>query len=167
MASTGSKALQHTKTLSRGAAIAHSIDAMQAQCVLFWRYPEVLQPFKYAGYPMLLQAITLPSSDEQAEGQGPADGGHQRGDVSTAESAHFLDPSKMPQLQVGCACGGMPACPLPQGMLRLMPDTSPCCIMMCGLDAQCMPCWVKKNELPGRRKHYSPYGLCTLVERCV
>ena len=76
---------------------------MQAQCVLFRRYPEVLQPFKYAGYPMLLQAITLPSSDKQAEGQGPASEEHQGGSVSADESVHFLDPSKMPQLQVGCA----------------------------------------------------------------
>ena len=76
---------------------------MQAQCVLFRRYPEVLQPFKYAGYPMLLQAITLPSSNQQAGGQGTAGEGHQLQEGSADESVHFLDPSKMPQLQVGCA----------------------------------------------------------------
>ena len=37
---------------------------MQAQCIVFARYPDVLEPFKYAGYPLLLQAVTLPESPE-------------------------------------------------------------------------------------------------------
>jgi DnaJ family protein C protein 13 len=28
---------------------------VQSQCVLFRRYPAVLEPYKYAGYPMLLE----------------------------------------------------------------------------------------------------------------
>lgn len=50
----------------------------QAQCILFARYPEVLAPFKYAGYPMLLDAAALPEGDE---------------------GAHFLGPERAPQLQ--------------------------------------------------------------------
>lgn len=58
---------------------------LQAQCILFRRYPEVLEPFKYAGYPMLLQAVALPL---QEQGEGPA--------------AHFLGPEQAPRLQVCC-----------------------------------------------------------------
>jgi DnaJ family protein C protein 13 len=36
---------------------------LKAQCILFRRYGQVLEPFKYAGYPMLLNAITLEDSD--------------------------------------------------------------------------------------------------------
>lgn len=57
---------------------------MQAQCILFSRYPEVLAPFKYAGYPMLLDAVTLPE-----DGAG----------------SHFLGPDRAPQLQAGHPCG--------------------------------------------------------------
>eukprot|EP00210_Caulerpa_lentillifera_P007523 g7188.t1 len=52
---------------------------LKAQCILFKRYPEVLQPFKYAGYPMLLEAINLP---EESTG-----------------SKHFLSANKAPQFQ--------------------------------------------------------------------
>ena len=52
----------------------------QAQCILFARYPEVLAPFKYAGYLMLLDAAALPEGDE---------------------GAHFLGPERAPQLQAG------------------------------------------------------------------
>ncbi|KAK9868448.1 hypothetical protein WJX84_004951 [Apatococcus fuscideae] len=55
---------------------------LKAQCILFRRYPQVLEPFKYAGYPMLLQAVTLPE-DELEAGQGSA----------------FLGPEQAPQLQ--------------------------------------------------------------------
>ncbi len=55
----------------------------QAQCILFARYPEVLAPFKYAGYPMLLDAVTIPE-----------DGGGGGG------GSHFLGPDRAPQLQV-------------------------------------------------------------------
>lgn len=56
---------------------------VQAQCILFARYPEVLAPFKYAGYPMLLDAVALSEAEE---------------------GAHFLGPERAPQLQVVCSC---------------------------------------------------------------
>ncbi|KAL0042756.1 hypothetical protein WJX79_009797 [Trebouxia sp. C0005] len=56
---------------------------LKAQCILFRRYPEVLEPFKYAGYPMLLQAVALP---QQEQADDPA--------------AHFLAPQQAPRLQV-------------------------------------------------------------------
>ncbi|KAK9809260.1 hypothetical protein WJX72_012293 [[Myrmecia] bisecta] len=55
---------------------------LKAQCILFRRYPDVLEPFKYAGYPMLLQAVSLP--DDDAHGDAPG---------------HFLGSEKAPQLQ--------------------------------------------------------------------
>lgn len=58
----------------------------QAQCILFRRYPDVLEPFKYGGYPLLLAAVTLPED----EGDAPADG----------KAAHFLSPEQAPLLQV-------------------------------------------------------------------
>lgn len=61
---------------------------VQAQCILFRRYPAVLQPFKYAGYPLLLQAITLAAAAE-AESQ-----------------PHFLSEEVAPRLQV---CMRLPA----------------------------------------------------------
>ena len=72
----------------------------QAQCILFARYPEVLAPSKYAGYPMLLDAAALPEGD----------GG-----------AHFLGPERAPRLQARpaavCPCqqitsnvSGLPKC---------------------------------------------------------
>jgi DnaJ homolog subfamily C member 13 len=60
---------------------------LQAQCILFRRYPEVLQPFKYAGYPMLLQALSEAAADEAA-----------------APEAHFLSAEKAPLLQVLRPC---------------------------------------------------------------
>ena len=60
---------------------------LQAQCILFRRYPEVLEPFKYAGYPMLLQAVALPLHEQ---GEGPA--------------AHFLGAEQAPRLQVTLCC---------------------------------------------------------------
>ena len=145
---------------------------MQAQCVLFRRYPEVLQPFKYAGYPMLLQAITLPSSDKQAEGQGPSSEEHQGGNVSADESVHFLDPSKMPQLQVGCAWldsawGRLRACPVALPILHLGPGTHPCCISLCSLGAQWTTRWVRKPTPQAQADCQIPYGLGTSVQRCV
>jgi hypothetical protein len=58
----------------------------QAQCLLFRRCPEVLAPFKYAGFPLLLQAVALPQQD--GEHGGPS-------------AEHFLSPEAAPQLQVG------------------------------------------------------------------
>lgn len=56
---------------------------LQAQCILFRRYPDVLEPFKYGGYPMLLSAVTLP--EDNVDDTGPH---------------HFLGPEKAPLLQV-------------------------------------------------------------------
>jgi DnaJ family protein C protein 13 len=36
---------------------------LKAQCILFSRYGAVLEPFKYAGYPMLLNVITIDRDD--------------------------------------------------------------------------------------------------------
>ncbi|KAK9915634.1 hypothetical protein WJX75_001835 [Coccomyxa subellipsoidea] len=55
---------------------------LKAQCILFRRYPDVLEPFRYGGYPMLLGAVTLPEDD--TEDTGPK---------------HFLAPEKAPLLQ--------------------------------------------------------------------
>ena len=60
---------------------------LQAQCILFRRYPGVLEPFKYAGYPMLLQAVTI----EEASANG---------DEGVAGPDHWLAPDKVPHLQV-------------------------------------------------------------------
>ena len=62
----------------------------QAQCILFRRYPAVLEPFKYAGYPLLLQAVTLPEADDATEAGGKPGTGQ----------PHWLAPESIPQLQV-------------------------------------------------------------------
>ncbi|XP_075509784.1 dnaJ homolog subfamily C GRV2-like isoform X2 [Primulina tabacum] len=36
---------------------------LKGQCILYRRYGDLLMPFKYAGYPMLLNAITVDSND--------------------------------------------------------------------------------------------------------
>ncbi|CAN8246994.1 unnamed protein product [Cochlearia groenlandica] len=36
---------------------------LKAQCILYRRYGHILQPFKYAGYPMLLDAVTVDEDD--------------------------------------------------------------------------------------------------------
>ncbi|XP_038711380.1 dnaJ homolog subfamily C GRV2 isoform X1 [Tripterygium wilfordii] len=36
---------------------------LKGQCILYRRYGDVLEPFKYAGYPMLLNAITVEKDD--------------------------------------------------------------------------------------------------------
>lgn len=36
---------------------------LKGQCILYRRYGSVLLPFKYAGYPMLLNAITVDKDD--------------------------------------------------------------------------------------------------------
>ncbi|CAL4923982.1 unnamed protein product [Urochloa decumbens] len=36
---------------------------LKAQCILYKRYGHVLEPFKYAGYPMLLNAVTVDKDD--------------------------------------------------------------------------------------------------------
>ncbi|KAI4335805.1 hypothetical protein L6164_014414 [Bauhinia variegata] len=36
---------------------------LKGQCILYRRYGDILEPFKYAGYPMLLSAITVDNDD--------------------------------------------------------------------------------------------------------
>ncbi|XP_024961051.1 dnaJ homolog subfamily C GRV2 isoform X6 [Cynara cardunculus var. scolymus] len=36
---------------------------LKGQCILYRRYGDVLEPFKYAGYPMLLNAVTVDDND--------------------------------------------------------------------------------------------------------
>uniref|UniRef100_A0A2C9W566 J domain-containing protein n=1 Tax=Manihot esculenta TaxID=3983 RepID=A0A2C9W566_MANES len=36
---------------------------LKGQCILYRRYGDVLEPFKYAGYPMLLNAVTVDNAD--------------------------------------------------------------------------------------------------------
>ncbi|PKA53250.1 DnaJ like subfamily C GRV2 [Apostasia shenzhenica] len=36
---------------------------LKGQCILYRRYGDVLEPFKYAGYPMLLNAVTVDEND--------------------------------------------------------------------------------------------------------
>ncbi|KAL3854398.1 hypothetical protein ACJMK2_013668 [Sinanodonta woodiana] len=38
---------------------------LKAQCILFGRYKDDLQPYKYAGYPMLIKTIRMETNDEQ------------------------------------------------------------------------------------------------------
>lgn len=36
---------------------------LKSQCILYRRYGNVLEPFKYAGYPMLLNSVTVEKDD--------------------------------------------------------------------------------------------------------
>ena len=36
---------------------------LKSQCILYRRYGHVLEPFKYAGYPMLLSAVAVDKND--------------------------------------------------------------------------------------------------------
>jgi DnaJ family protein C protein 13 len=38
---------------------------LKTQCILFKRYSDILQPYKYAGYPMLIKTILMETRDEQ------------------------------------------------------------------------------------------------------
>lgn len=38
---------------------------LKTQCILFKRYSDVLHPYKYAGYPMLIKTIQMETRDEQ------------------------------------------------------------------------------------------------------
>lgn len=67
---------------------------VQAQCILYRRYPGVLEPFKYAGYPLLLQAVALPEAKNSRQG---AEQGHP---AVKAAQAHWLAAENVPQLQV-------------------------------------------------------------------
>lgn len=64
---------------------------LQAQGILFSRYSEVLAPFKYAGYPMLLDAVALPDDEDDTS-------------ASSSGGNHFLSPPRAGQLQVSTLC---------------------------------------------------------------
>lgn len=49
---------------------------LKTQCILYRRYPEVLSPFKYAGYPLLLTAVTHALDEGATEGPGEAQPRH-------------------------------------------------------------------------------------------
>jgi len=38
---------------------------LRAQSILFSRFPEILQPYKYAGYPMLVKTIEMETADDR------------------------------------------------------------------------------------------------------
>ncbi|CAM8880027.1 unnamed protein product [Rhodiola kirilowii] len=44
-------------------AIQKAYERLQGQCILYKRYGQVLEPFKYAGYPMLLNVVTVDKED--------------------------------------------------------------------------------------------------------
>jgi DnaJ family protein C protein 13 len=47
----------------QGPQVWRLILLLKAQCILYKRYGHVLEPFKYAGYPMLLNAVTVDKDD--------------------------------------------------------------------------------------------------------
>ncbi|XP_064647249.1 dnaJ homolog subfamily C member 13-like isoform X1 [Lineus longissimus] len=44
---------------------ANIVLILQAQSILFSRYKDVLEPYKYAGYPMLIKTVKMETNDEQ------------------------------------------------------------------------------------------------------
>ena len=76
------QALQLRCTMSFLCTCEGIVVHVQAQCILFRRYPEVLAPFKYGGYPLLLNAVTLPEDSEETN------------------ASHFLGTEKAPLLEV-------------------------------------------------------------------
>ncbi|MQM03981.1 hypothetical protein Taro_036766 [Colocasia esculenta] len=55
--------LQATMQGLQGPQIWRLLLLLKAQCILYRRYGHVLEPFKYAGYPMLLNAVTVDKDD--------------------------------------------------------------------------------------------------------
>lgn len=55
--------LQATLQGLQGPQLWRLLLLLKGQCILYRRYGDVLQPFKYAGYPMLLNAITVDKDD--------------------------------------------------------------------------------------------------------
>lgn len=76
--------LREGSTASQGTQPWRILLILKAQCILFRRYSDILHPFKYAGYPMLLEAVNI-SEDASA-------------------AAHFLNPQQSPRLQAGMCC---------------------------------------------------------------
>uniref|UniRef100_A0A1D1ZA60 DnaJ subfamily C member 13 n=2 Tax=Anthurium amnicola TaxID=1678845 RepID=A0A1D1ZA60_9ARAE len=55
--------LQATMQGLQGPQVWRLLLLLKAQCILYRRYGHVLEPFKYAGYPMLLNAVTVDKDD--------------------------------------------------------------------------------------------------------
>ena len=52
------------KTLTAGPDPQRIILLLRAQTILFSRYGDVLKPYKYAGYPMLIKTIQMETQDD-------------------------------------------------------------------------------------------------------
>lgn len=55
--------LQATMQGLQGPQVWRLLLLLKSQCILYRRYGDVLEPFKYAGYPMLLNAVTVDKDD--------------------------------------------------------------------------------------------------------
>ncbi|KAL4589683.1 hypothetical protein LXL04_002591 [Taraxacum kok-saghyz] len=55
--------LQATMQGLQGPQLWRLLLLLKGQCILYRRYGDVLEPFKYAGYPMLLNAVTVDNDD--------------------------------------------------------------------------------------------------------
>ncbi|XP_077222956.1 DNAJ heat shock N-terminal domain-containing protein isoform X2 [Tasmannia lanceolata] len=55
--------LQATMQGLQGPQLWRLLLLLKGQCILYRRYGDVLEPFKYAGYPMLLNAVTVDMED--------------------------------------------------------------------------------------------------------
>ncbi|KAF6175251.1 hypothetical protein GIB67_030469 [Kingdonia uniflora] len=55
--------LQATMQGLQGPQLWRLLLLLKGQCILYRRYGEVLEPFKYAGYPMLLNSVTVDKDD--------------------------------------------------------------------------------------------------------
>ncbi|CAL9076451.1 unnamed protein product [Musa textilis] len=55
--------LQATMQGLQGPQVWRLLLLLKGQCILYRRYGDVLEPFKYAGYPMLLNAVTVDEDD--------------------------------------------------------------------------------------------------------
>ncbi|KAF8389019.1 hypothetical protein HHK36_025704 [Tetracentron sinense] len=55
--------LQATMQGLQGPQLWRLLLLLKGQCILYRRYGDVLEPFKYAGYPMLLNAVTVDKDD--------------------------------------------------------------------------------------------------------
>ncbi|CAI5970939.1 unnamed protein product [Closterium sp. NIES-65] len=100
---------------------------LRAQIILFRRYPGVLEPFKYAGFPLLLQLLRLEDGDGEAgagnAGDGAGDGagvgavGGEDGGKAWRQqesASSFLPPERSELLQAAthllwliCACSSL------------------------------------------------------------
>lgn len=100
---------------------------LQSQCILFRRYAAELEPYKYAGYPMLLQVVrnALSDQDQDQDNMGSNDGcgdskeengegEEEPSSTGTTRGAHFLSAELAPRVQTAiellwltCACSNL------------------------------------------------------------